>query len=71
MAFPEGIVQNMFEEAASGRGFISKEQMSGPLTHEEIAAAVRGRHQWNSELKQWEIKYRPFRDYWIILLLTV
>ena len=71
MAFPEGIVEKMFEEAASGRGFISKEQMRGPLTHEEIAAAVRGRHQWNCELKQWEIKYRPFRDYWIILLLTV
>ena len=26
---------------------------------------------WNNELKVWEIKYRPVRDYWIVLLLTV
>jgi hypothetical protein len=45
--------------------------MKGDLTHEEIAAAVRGRHQWDTINKRWEIKYRPFRDYWIALLLTV
>lgn len=45
--------------------------MQGPITHEEIAAAVRGRHKWNTNTKTWEIKYRPYRDYWIVLLLTV
>jgi hypothetical protein len=45
--------------------------MQGPITHEEIAAAVRGRHKWNTNTKNWEIKYRPYRDYWIVLLLTV
>jgi hypothetical protein len=45
--------------------------MQGPITHEEIAAAVRGRHKWNTQTKTWEIKYRPYRDYWIVLLLTV
>lgn len=33
----------MFEEACSGRGYKSNEQINGPLTHDEIAAAVRGR----------------------------
>jgi hypothetical protein len=61
----------MYEEARSGRGFVCDAQFNGPLTHSEIAAAVRGRHMWNNELKVWEIKYRPFRDYWIVLLLTV
>ena len=45
--------------------------MRGPLTHSEIAAAVRGRHCWNTETKQWEVVYRPYRDYWIVLLLAV
>ena len=45
--------------------------MQGPITHEEIAAAVRGRHKWNTNTNTWEIKYRPYRDYWIVLLLTV
>jgi len=41
------------------------------LTHEEVAAAVRGRHRWNTQTKEWEIFYRPYRNYWIVLLLTV
>ena len=41
------------------------------MRHDEIAAAVRGRHCWNVHTKEWDIKYRPFRDYWIVLLLTV
>lgn len=61
----------MYDEARSGRGFVCDAQINGPLTHSEIAAAVRGRHQWNSDSKQWEIKYRPYRDHWIVLLLTV
>jgi hypothetical protein len=31
----------------------------------------RARHSWNVEKKEWEIRYRPYRDYWIALLLTV
>ena len=42
-----------------------------PLSHEEVAATVRGRHRWNPDIKQWEINYRPYRNYWIVLLLTV
>ena len=44
LPFEEGIVEKMFEEAASGRGFVTPEQMKGSLTHDEVAAAVRGRH---------------------------
>lgn len=61
----------MFDEACSGRGYISDKQMKMPLTHEEIAACVRGRHCWDNQKKEWSVKYRPFRDYWIVLLLTV
>lgn len=32
---------------------------------------MRGRHRWNKETKEWEIKYRPYRNYWIVLLLSV
>lgn len=38
----------MFEDAIQGRGFINEEQRTRPLTHEEVAAAVRGRHRWNT-----------------------
>lgn len=61
----------MFEDAIQGRGFINEEQRTRPLTHEEVAAAVRGRHRWNTQTKEWEIYYRPYRNYWIVLLLTV
>jgi hypothetical protein len=71
LPFEEGIVEKMFKEACSGRGYVCDAQMEGPLTHSEIAAAVRGRHQYNTETKEWEIKYRPYRDYWIVLLLQV
>ncbi len=71
LPFEEGAVDRMFEDAIQGRGYITEQQRTGPLRHDEIAAAVRGRHCWNTETKQWEIKYRPYRDYWIVLLLTV
>lgn len=64
-------VEALFEEAISGRGCTSEKQRRGPITHEEVAACVRGRHRWNSQGREWEIKYRPFRNYWIVLLLTV
>lgn len=69
--FEEGAVAAMFKEAATGRGFLSEEQINGPITHKEVAAAVRGRHRWNAKTKEWEILYRPYRNYWITLLLTV
>ena len=71
LPFDEGIVEKMFDEASQGRGQISEEKKQSPLTHEEVAAAVRARHSWNIEKKEWEIRYRPYRDYWIALLLTV
>lgn len=71
LPFEDGAVDRMFADAIKGRGYISEKQRTGPLTQEEIAAAVRGRHCWNTDAKQWEIKYRSFRDYWIVLLLTV
>lgn len=58
----------MFYEAAKGRGIIHEHQKHAPLTLEEIAAAVRGRHRWNPQEKYWEVNYRPCRDYWIIFL---
>ena len=61
----------MFKHASSGRFYVSDSQINGPLTHKEIAAAVRGRHRWNTKTKEREIYYRPYRDYWITLLLTV
>lgn len=69
--FEDDICEKMFLEAASGRGYITDKQMKGPLTQKEIAAAVRGRHCWNIKKKEWEVKYRPYRDHWIVLLLKV
>ena len=60
----------MFKDATSGRGVVHEKQREAPLTLEEVCAAVRGRHRWNPLAKRWEVYYRPFRDYWIILLLT-
>ncbi len=71
LPFSDEVLQLMFTDAASGRGFVSEEQVKGPLSHEEISAAVRGRHYWDAKTKQWGIKYRAYRDYWIAMLLTV
>jgi hypothetical protein len=60
----------MYKEATSGRGYISAAQINNPLSHDEVAAAVRGRHSWDCKNKTWYVKYRPYRDYWIALLLT-
>lgn len=32
---------------------------------------MRGRHKWNTAKKEWEVGYRPCRDYWILMLQTV
>lgn len=51
LPFTDEIVEEMFKDAICGRGYITDKQFSGPLTQEEIAAAVRGRHSWNTQLK--------------------
>lgn len=71
LPFEDGIIEKMFADATAGRGYVCDSQLRGPLTHEEVASAVRGRHCWDVKSKQWGIKYRPYRDYWIALLLTV
>lgn len=65
------VVVAMFYDAIKGRGYVNERQRTAPLTHEEIATAVRGRHAWNTETGDWEIKYRPYRNEWICLLLTI
>lgn len=71
MPFEEGVEELIFEDAIKGRGFTNEEQRIRPLSHDEVATAVRGRHRWNTRTKEWEVAYRPFRNYWIVLLLTV
>lgn len=71
LPFEVGVEEKMFEDAIRGRGYINEEQRTRPLTHEEVATAVRGRHRWNTKTKEWELAYRSYRNYWIVLLLTV
>jgi hypothetical protein len=71
LPFTEGIEEKMFNDAIRGRGFINEKQRLEPLSHEEVAASVRGRHRWDTQKKGWEVFYRPYRNYWIVLLLTV
>lgn len=70
LPFDDDVIVEMFKEASKGRGIIHEKQREDPLTIDEIAAAVRGRHRWNTRRKEWEVYYRPMRDYWIILLLS-
>lgn len=65
------VAAEMFNDAIKGRGFVSEAQRLAPLTHEEVATAVRGRHAYNARSKQWDVVYRPYRNEWIVLLLTV
>ena len=44
----EETVNEMYNDAIKGRGFVNEAQRIAPLTHEEVATAVRGRHAWNS-----------------------
>ena len=64
-------IEAMYNDCIKGRGFVNEAQRTAPLSHEEVATAVRGRHAWNTETKEWEIKYRPYRNEWIVLLLTI
>lgn len=65
------VVSAMYEDAIKGRGYANEAQRSAALTVEEVATAMRGRHAWNTKSKQWYIKYRPYRNEWIVLLLTI
>lgn len=61
----------MFRDAASVRRVVTEKQYGNPLEIEEICYAVRGRFQWDTQRKEWTVWYRPYRDYWLLLLLTV
>ena len=65
------IISEMFHEITSHRTPIHEYQRNDPVTLEEIAAAVRGRHKWNTVTKEWEVTYRSTRDYWILMLQTI
>ena len=71
LPFEADVPSRLFNEAIQGRGYVNEKQRTAPLSHEEVAASVRGRHRWNTRTKEWEILYRPLRNYWIVLLLTV
>lgn len=62
---------DMFYEAAKGRAIVHEHQKHQPLTLEEVAMAVRGRYKWNLHRKEWDVGYRQFRDFWIVLMQTV
>ena len=62
------IVAEMFNDIVRGRAVINEKHRNDPLTLDEVMAAVRGRHKWNSDKKEWEVSYKPARDYWIIML---
>ena len=67
----ESVVDAMYADAVKGRGYVNEAQRLAPLTHDEIATAVRGRHAWDIKAKRWCVQYRPYRNEWIVLLLTI
>lgn len=67
----DNIIEDMFRDAASVRRVVNDKQYNNPLEIEEICYAVRGRFQWDSNRKEWTVFYRKYRDYWLLLLLTV
>lgn len=71
VAIEPDIMDQMFKEACSKRSITHEHQRYAPLAIEEICNAVRGRYCQNMRTKEWGVSYRPFRDYWILLLLTV
>lgn len=71
MPISDEVIEDMFFDAIKGRGHVNEKQRLAPLTHDEIATAVRGRHAYNTKTKEWEIQYRPYRNQWIVLLLTI
>lgn len=67
----EDVVDEMFLEASKNRAIIHDAQRHQGLTFEEIQHAVRGRFSYNHKLGEWDVSYRPCRDYWILLFLTI
>lgn len=61
----------MFNDAVSTRRVVLDRQYQEPLEIEEIQYAVRGRYKWQADTKSWGTTYRPYRDYWLLMLLTV
>ena len=70
LAIDESTIGQMYHEAASHRAVTHEHQRTAPLAIEEIFAAVKGRFSYNRELQAWGVGYRPYRDYWILILLT-
>lgn len=68
LPFTREQIHEMYLDATKGRAVINEEKRHAPLTLDEVSAAVRGRHKWNTQTKEWEVAYRPTRDYWIIML---
>lgn len=64
-------ILEMFFDATSVRRVVNTKHLQNPLDIDEISYAVRGRYQWNTQTKEWETYYRKYRDYWLLLLLTV
>ena len=70
LAIDNEIAEQMYAEAASKRGITHEYQRLAPLTIEEIYGAVRGRFSYDRNIQSWGVSYRPYRDYWILMLLT-
>jgi len=41
------------------------------MTLNELVFAIRGRFSWDIENKKWKCSYRRYRDYWLLLLLSI
>ena len=70
-AIEQHIIEEMFIDAAKDRGIVHEAQKYLGLTIEEIQYAVRGRFMWDTQNKEWTVGYKKYRNYWLILLLTV
>ena len=68
---PAGVADEMFTDATCNRAIIHEAQKYLGITIEELQYAVRGRFRWNVKSSMWEVSYKPYRDYWILILLTV
>lgn len=68
---PEETIYEMYKEAVSYRAVVHESQKNKPLTFDEINYQVKGRFKWDTDTKSWDVSYKPLRDYWILLLLTV
>lgn len=71
MPIEESVIEDMFVDATKNRAIIHEAQKYQGLTIEEIQYAVRGRYMWDKDLKEWGVSYKPYRNYWLLLLLTV